>query len=138
MTTQIGFVAVPVAIPAMAVALEVHLGVFLSAVEWVGDDLISVSVREEVYRPRRDGADEGAHETLESHVMTPLSISLEFRKKVNYVLCGGNCCAGGSEEKRGKPFWSSNEYDAVSDDNAGVFVSRQVRLFFFFLFFGIY
>ena len=44
---------------------EVHVGVFASAVEPVGDDLLSVSVREEVYRARGDDADECGHETLE-------------------------------------------------------------------------
>jgi len=38
---------------------EVHVGVFLSVVESVCEDLLSVSVREEVYRPRRDDVDEG-------------------------------------------------------------------------------
>lgn len=43
---------------------EVHVGVFLSAVELVRDDVLSVTVREEVYRARGDDADEGGHETL--------------------------------------------------------------------------
>jgi len=60
LTTQIGFVAVPVAIDARdGGGAEVHVGVFFSVVESVGDDLLSVSVREEVYRPRRDDVDEG-------------------------------------------------------------------------------
>ena len=44
---------------------EVYVGVFLSVVELVGDDLFSVTVREEVYGAGRDDADESGSETFE-------------------------------------------------------------------------
>jgi hypothetical protein len=44
---------------------EVHIGVFVSAVEPVSNNLLSISVREEVYRACGDDADECGHETLE-------------------------------------------------------------------------
>ena len=42
-----------------------HVGVFLSVVELVGDDLFTVAVCEEVYGARGDNADEGGPEALE-------------------------------------------------------------------------
>lgn len=42
-----------------------HVGVFLSVVELVGDDLFAVAVCEEVYGARWDNADEGGPEALE-------------------------------------------------------------------------
>ena len=41
-----------------------HVRVFLSVVESVGDDLLAVAVREEVDRARWDDTDESGHETL--------------------------------------------------------------------------
>jgi hypothetical protein len=43
----------------------VHVRVFLSVVELVGDDLLAVAVREEVYGARGDDADERGSEALE-------------------------------------------------------------------------
>ena len=42
-----------------------HVGVFLSVVELVGDDLFAVAVREEVYGARGDNTDEGGPQALE-------------------------------------------------------------------------
>jgi hypothetical protein len=42
----------------------VHVGVFLSVVELVGDDLFTVAVCEEVYGARGDDADERGSEAL--------------------------------------------------------------------------
>ena len=41
-----------------------HVGDFLSVVESVGDDLLSVSECEEVYQPRRDDAEVGMRPLL--------------------------------------------------------------------------
>jgi hypothetical protein len=43
---------------------EVDVGVFLAVVELVGDDLLSVAIREEIYRPRGDDPHQSGHETL--------------------------------------------------------------------------
>lgn len=42
-----------------------HVGVFLSVVELVGDDLFTVAVGEEVYGARGDDTDESGPEALE-------------------------------------------------------------------------
>ena len=41
-----------------------HVGVFLSIVELIRDDLLAVAIREEVYRARWDDTDQCGHETL--------------------------------------------------------------------------
>jgi len=43
---------------------EVHIGVFMSAVEPVSDNLLFISICEEVYEVCRDDADKCGHKTL--------------------------------------------------------------------------
>ena len=43
---------------------EVDVGVFLAGVESVGDDLLSVAIREEIYRARGNDSHQSGHETL--------------------------------------------------------------------------
>jgi len=42
----------------------VHIRVFLSIIEFIGYDLFSVAICEEIYRARWDDADQSRHETF--------------------------------------------------------------------------
>ena len=42
-----------------------YIGIFLSVVELIGDDMFAIAIGEEVYRARGDDADERGPEALE-------------------------------------------------------------------------
>ena len=53
-----------------------HVGVFLSVVELVGDDLFAIAVCEEVYRARGDDANERGPEALEQRARCLVSCDI--------------------------------------------------------------